>query len=136
LARRYPWYSPELIGLQLLAPIADLTRPSLNADIIDKGIARGDTDFIWRTGMFMLLVSLAQIVSAVLAVYCGARSAMGIGRDLRREVYRKVDSLSTLEATKYGAGTLITRGTNDVQQIQMLVLMTFNFMISAPIMAI
>ena len=135
-ARRYPGYIAAVIVLQLLATIAALTLPSMNADIIDKGIALGDTGFIWRTGGFMLLVSLGQVVSAVLAVYCGARASMGIGRDLRREVYRKVDSLSTLEATKFGAGTLITRGTNDVQQIQMLVLMTFNFMVSAPIMAI
>ena len=109
---------------------------SLNAQIIDKGITLGDIDFIWSTGGLMLAVSFGQLAAAVLAVYCGARVAMSVGRDLRREVFRKVDSLSTLEATKFGAGTLITRGTNDVQQVQMLVLMTMNFMISAPIMAI
>lgn len=131
----WPWVVAVLV-LQLLATIAALMLPSLNADIIDKGITLGDIDFIWSTGGVMLAVSLGQLVSAVLAVYCGARVSMSVGRDLRREVFRKVDSLSTLEATKFGAGTLITRGTNDVQQVQMLVLMTMNFMISAPIMAI
>jgi ATP-binding cassette subfamily B protein len=125
-----------VLVLQLLSTIAALWLPSLNAQIIDQGITRGDIDFIWSTGGLMLIVSFAQLIAAVLAVYCGARVAMSVGRDLRREVYRKVDSLSTLEATKFGAGTLITRGTNDVQQVQMLVLMTMNFMIPAPIMAI
>ncbi|MBN9612555.1 MAG: ABC transporter ATP-binding protein [Actinobacteria bacterium] len=131
----WAWVSGVLV-LQLLATIAALWLPSLNAEIIDKGISKGDTEFIWGTGGLMLAVSFAQLICAVAAVYFGARTAMSVGRDLRREVYRKVDSLSTLEATKFGAGTLITRGTNDVQQIQMLVLMTFNFMVSAPIMAI
>lgn len=135
-AKKYWPFIAAVLVLQLLSTIAALWLPSLNAQIIDKGIAQGDTDFIWRTGGFMLIVSLGQLVTAVAAVYFGARSSMGIGRDLRREVYRKVDSLSTLEATKFGAGTLITRGTNDVQQVQMLVLMTLNFMVSAPIMAI
>ncbi|WP_125100549.1 ABC transporter ATP-binding protein [Leucobacter chromiireducens] len=135
-AKRYWPFVVAVLVLQLLSTIAALWLPSLNAQIIDKGIALGDTGFIWRTGGFMLIVSLGQLLTAVAAVYFGARTSMGIGRDLRREVYRKVDSLSTLEATKFGAGTLITRGTNDVQQIQMLVLMTLNFMVSAPIMAI
>lgn len=131
----WPWVSAVLV-LQLLSTIAALWLPSLNAQIIDKGISLGDVDFIWSTGGIMLIVSFLQLLTAVLAVYCGARVAMSIGRDLRREVFRKVDTLSTLEVTKFGAGTLITRGTNDVQQVQMLVLMTMNFMISAPIMAI
>ena len=131
----WPWVVGVLV-LQLLSTIAALWLPSLNAQIIDKGITLGDIDFIWSTGGLMLAVSFGQLAAAVLAVYCGARVAMSVGRDLRREVFRKVDSLSTLEATKFGAGTLITRGTNDVQQVQMLVLMTMNFMISAPIMAI
>ena len=135
-AKKYWVFIVIVLVLQLLATMATLWLPSLNAQIIDQGIAQGDTDFIWRTGGIMLLASFGQLAVAVAAVYFGARSAMGVGRDLRREVYRKVDSLSTLEATKFGAGTLITRGTNDVQQIQMLVLMTLNFMVSAPIMAV
>lgn len=135
-AKKYWLFITIVLVLQLLSTIAALWLPSLNAQIIDKGIAQADTEFIWNTGGQMLIVSLGQVITAVVAVYFGARSSMGIGRDLRREVYRKVDSLSMLEATKFGAGTLITRGTNDVQQIQMLVLMTLNFMVSAPIMAI
>ncbi|MCW2289712.1 ATP-binding cassette subfamily B protein [Leucobacter luti] len=135
-AKRYWLFVVAVFVLQLLSTIAALWLPSLNAQIIDKGITQGDIGFIWRTGGFMLIVSLGQLITAVVAVYFASRTSMGIGRDLRREVYRKVDSLSTLEATKFGAGTLITRGTNDVQQIQMLVLMTLNFMVSAPIMAI
>jgi len=135
-AKPYWAWVVGVLVLQLLSTIAALWLPSLNAQIIDQGITRGDIDFIWSTGGLMLIVSFAQLIAAVLAVYCGARVAMSVGRDLRREVYRKVDSLSTLEATKFGAGTLITRGTNDVQQVQMLVLMTMNFMIPAPIMAI
>ncbi len=135
-ARPYWGWLVAVFLLQLAATIAALMLPSLNAEIIDKGIRLGDTDFIWGTGGIMLLVSFGQLISAVAAVYCGARAAMSIGRDLRRAVFRKVDTLSTLEATRFGAGTLITRGTNDVQQVQMLVLMTLNFMVSAPIMAI
>jgi len=135
-AKKYWPFVVAVLVLQLLSTIAALWLPSLNAQIIDRGIATGDTGFIWRTGGIMLLVSLGQLSTAVVAVYFGARTSMGVGRDLRREVYRKVDSLSTLEATRFGAGTLITRGTNDVQQIQMLVLMTLNFMVTAPIMAI
>jgi len=135
-ARPYWIWVVAVLVLQLLATIAALWLPSLNAQIIDQGIATGDTDFIWSTGAVMLAVSFGQLASAILAVYCGARVAMSVGRDLRREVFRKVDALSTLEVTKFGAGTLITRGTNDVQQVQMLVLMTFNFMVAAPIMAI
>nr|WP_243751857.1 ABC transporter ATP-binding protein [Leucobacter weissii] len=135
-ARKYwPWVAAVLV-LQLLSTIAALWLPSLNAQIIDRGIATGDTGFIWSTGGVMLAAALGQVIAAVLAVYCGARAAMAIGRDLRREVFQKVGSLSTLEATRFGAGTLITRGTNDVQQVQMLVLMTLNFMVAAPIMAI
>ncbi|MHA3683301.1 ABC transporter ATP-binding protein [Leucobacter sp. HY1908] len=135
-AKRYWVFIACVVVLQLAATIAALTLPSLNAKIIDDGIAKGDTAFIWNTGGTMLIVSLAQVISAVIAVYFAARSSMGIGRDLRREVFQKVSQLSTLEATKFGAGTLITRGTNDVQQVQMLVLMTLNFMVTAPIMAI
>ena len=135
-AKPYWTWVVAVVVLQFLSTMASLKLPSLNAEIIDKGITLGNIDFIWSTGGVMLLVSFGQLIAAVLAVYCGARVAMSVGRDLRREVYRKVDSLSTLEATKFGAGTLITRGTNDVQQVQMLVLMTMNFMISAPIMMV
>lgn len=134
--RQYWHYIVAVLVLQLISAIAALWLPSLNAQVIDQGIATGDTGFIWRTGGIMLSVSLAQVVSAIGAVYFSARAAMGMGRDLRRRVYRKATSLSTMEATRFGAATLITRGTNDVQQIQLLVLMGLMFLVTAPMMAI
>ena len=125
-----------VLALQLLSTIAALYLPSLNAQIIDRGIAAGDTGFIWNTGVLMLAVCLVQAVTAIAGVWFGARTAMALGRDLRRDVYRKVDSLGALELSRYGSATLITRSTNDVQQVQMLVLMTLNFMVSTPIMSV
>ncbi len=125
-----------VVILQLASTIAALYLPSLNARIIDEGVAKGDTDFIWSTGMTMLLVCLVQVITAITAIYFGARTGMGVGRDLRRAIYRQVDDLSMLEVGKFGSATLITRNTNDVQQVQMLVLMTLNFMVSTPIMCI
>ncbi|MFJ6042570.1 ABC transporter ATP-binding protein [Brachybacterium paraconglomeratum] len=122
--------------LQLATVLATLYLPSLNADIIDNGVATGDTDYIWRVGGIMLLVAMAQVVTAIASVWFGARVAMGMGRDIRRSVYTRVDRFSTEEMGRYGAPTLITRATNDVQQVQMLVLMTLNFMVMVPIMSI
>ena len=130
-----PWIIAVLL-FQLASTIATLYLPSLNAHIIDQGVARGDTDFIWRTGGVMLAVAFVQVIAAVIAVYCGSRTAMGLGRDVRRAVYRRVGSFSAREVGKFGAPTLITRNTNDVQQIQMLTLMGLNFMVMAPIMCI
>lgn len=135
-AQSYWVYIVLVVILQMAATIAALFLPSLNAQIIDQGVAKGDTEFIWSTGMTMLLVCLVQVVTAVTAIYFGARTGMGVGRDLRRAIYSKVDELSTLEVGKFGSATLITRNTNDVQQVQMLVLMTLNFMVSTPIMCI
>ncbi|PPF22946.1 ABC transporter ATP-binding protein [Rathayibacter tritici] len=135
-AKPYLRWVVAVVVLQLVATLAALYLPSLNAEIIDQGIGRGDTDFIWATGMTMLGVCLVQVAAAIAAVYFGARTAMSVGRDLRRDVYRRVDSLSGLEVGGFGTATLITRGTNDVQQVQMLVLMTLNFMVSAPIMCV
>ena len=125
-----------VVIFQLVATLAALYLPSLNAQIIDEGIAQGDSAFIWSTGMIMLVVCLVNVLAAVGGVYFGARASMSMGRNLRREVYQKVNSLTVLETTQIGAGPLITRGTNDVQQVQMLALMTLNFMVSTPIMCI
>jgi ATP-binding cassette subfamily B protein len=122
--------------LQLATVLATLYLPSLNADIIDNGVATGDTDYIWRVGGIMLVVAIVQVITAISSVWFGARAAMGLGRDIRRSVYTRVDRFSTEEMGRYGAPTLITRGTNDVQQVQMLVLMTLNFMVMVPIMSI
>ncbi|QHC65240.1 ATP-binding cassette domain-containing protein [Rathayibacter sp. VKM Ac-2759] len=135
-AKPYTRWVVAVVVLQLVSTLAALYLPSLNAEIIDQGIGRGDTDFIWATGATMLGVCLVQVVAAIGGVYFGARTAMAVGRDLRRDVYRRVDSLSGLEVGGFGTATLITRGTNDVQQVQMLVLMTLNFMVSAPIMCV
>ncbi|MCT1549614.1 ABC transporter ATP-binding protein [Brevibacterium casei] len=135
-AKSYWLFIVFVVVLQLASTIAALYLPSLNARIIDEGVAEGDTDFIWSTGMTMLIVCLVQVITAVTAIYFGARSAMGVGRDIRRAIYSRVDELSTLEVGKFGSATLITRNTNDVQQVQMLVLMTLNFMVSTPIMCI
>jgi ATP-binding cassette subfamily B protein len=125
-----------VVLLQLVATLAALYLPTLNAQIIDKGVVTGDTDFIWRTGGMMLLVCFAQVAAAIAATYFGARASMTVGRDIRRAFYRKVDGLPSLDLARWGMPTLITRNTNDVQQVQMLVLMTLNFMVSTPIMCI
>ncbi len=135
-AKPYWLFIVLVVVLQLASTIAALYLPSLNARIIDEGVATGDTDFIWSTGMTMLVVCLVQVVTAITAIFFGARAAMGVGRDLRRSIYSKVDELSALEVGRFGSATLITRNTNDVQQVQMLVLMTLNFMVSTPIMCI
>jgi ATP-binding cassette, subfamily B, multidrug efflux pump len=133
--RYLPWVL-AVVALQLVATIAALLLPSLNARIIDEGVVRGDTRLILRVGEVMLGVALLQVSAAVAAVYCAARAAMGTGRDLRRAVHRQVGSFGSRELNRFGAPTLITRGTNDVQQIQMLVLMGLNFMVAAPIMCV
>ena len=132
-------YTPYFIAvlvLQALSTAATLYLPSLNAKIIDEGVAQGDVDFIWRTGGIMLAVAFAQVITAIGAVWCGSRTAMGVGRDLRGEVFRHVNSLSTEDMSHFGTPTLITRGTNDVQQVQMVYMMMLNFMVTAPIMSI
>ena len=122
--------------LQLVGTIASLYLPSLNADIIDNGVVRGDTGYILRTGGWMLAVSLIQIACTIAAVYFGARSAMAFGRDVRSAIFRRVGSFSSREVGHFGAPTLITRNTNDVQQVQMLAMMGLVMMISAPIMMV
>ncbi|MDQ2624800.1 MAG: ABC transporter ATP-binding protein/permease [Actinomycetota bacterium] len=122
--------------LQIVQVVATLLLPSLNADIIDDGVARGDTAEILRLGVVMLAVSLVQVVGAVLAVYFGSRAAMGFGRDVRKRVFEHVQGFSAQEHGHFGAPTLITRTTNDVQQVQMVVFMTFTMMIMAPILLV
>ena len=126
-----------LVGLfQLVQTLATLYLPTLNADIIDNGVITGDTHYILRTGGIMLGVTVAQIVCSVCAVYFGARTAMGLGRDLRLGLFRRVQEFSAREVGHFGAPSLITRNTNDVQQVQMLAIMTFTLMVSAPIMCV
>lgn len=110
-----------MVALQFVATMAALYLPSLNADIIDNGVAAGDTGYITRTGAVMLAVSCVQILCSSGAVYVGARTAMGFGRDLRAAVFHRVGTFSSREVHQIGAPSLITRTTNDVQQVQMLV---------------
>ncbi|KQZ07681.1 multidrug ABC transporter ATP-binding protein [Agromyces sp. Root1464] len=125
-----------VIVFQLAQSIASLYLPTLNADIIDDGVATGDTAFIISTGGVMLAITLAQVACAIAAVYFGAKAAMAFGRDLRVAVFRKVADFSEQEVSRFGAPSLITRSTNDVQQVQMLVLMSCTILVSAPILAI
>ncbi|MFH8573319.1 ABC transporter ATP-binding protein [Streptomyces sp. NPDC017993] len=125
-----------IVVLQLIQTLATLYLPTLNADIIDNGVVKGDTGYILRLGGLMTAVTLLQIVCAIGAVYFGARTAMALGRDIRAAVFDRVQSFSAREMGTFGAPSLITRTTNDVQQVQMLVLMTFTMMVSAPIMCV
>lgn len=125
-----------LVALQFLQTCASLYLPSLNADIIDNGVVRGDTGYILEFGGVMIAVSVVQVVCNIGAVYFGARTASALGRDVRASVFARVQSFSAREVGRFGAPSLITRTTNDVQQIQMLVLMTFTLMVSAPIMCV
>jgi ATP-binding cassette, subfamily B, multidrug efflux pump len=132
-------YRPQLaavVALQFVGTMAALYLPSLNADIIDNGVARGDTGYITRTGAMMLAVSLVQILCSSGAVYVGARTAMSFGRDVRAALFHRVGSFSSREVYQIGAPSLITRNTNDVQQVQMLVLMSCTMMAAAPIMMV
>ena len=132
-------YTPYVLAvliLQALSTAATLYLPSLNAKIIDEGVSKGDIDYIWHTGAIMLIVAFVQVITAIGAVWCGSRTAMGVGRDLRSEVFRKVTTFSAEDMGEFGTPTLITRGTNDVQQVQMVYMMMLNFMVTAPIMSI
>ncbi|MEX0151984.1 ABC transporter ATP-binding protein [Microbacterium sp. LMI1-1-1.1] len=139
LTRYLTRYRALLIALlifQFAAAMASLYLPRLNADIIDQGVARGDTGYIWSRGMLMLVISLGQITASVIATYFAARAAMSAGRDIRRDVFEKVSGFSERELTQFGAGSLITRNTNDVQQVQMLAMMGATMLVSAPLLAI
>lgn len=122
--------------LQVVSTLASLYLPTINAAIIDDGVARGDTGTITRLGLLMLAVTGGQVVCAVGAVYFGSRAGMGFGRDLRSSIFHHVTGLSAGEAARFGAPTLLTRTTNDVQQIQLLVQMTCTMLITAPIMCV
>jgi ATP-binding cassette subfamily B multidrug efflux pump len=131
--RRELWL---VVVFQFISTMANLYLPGLSADIIDNGVVTGDTSYIVKIGAIMLGVTLVQILCAIVAVYYGARTAMALGRDLRGAVFGKVETFAAREVAQFGAPTLITRSTNDVQQVQMLAFLTFTFMIAAPIMCV
>jgi ATP-binding cassette, subfamily B, multidrug efflux pump len=125
-----------VVALLLVQSLANLYLPELNADIIDNGVAKGDTDYILRTGAVMLVVTVVLGIVSIVAVYWAARVAMGFGRDLRGSIFRQVEAFSQVEVNHFGAASLITRNTNDVQQVQTVVLMGLTVMVTAPIMLV
>lgn len=132
-------YRTQLAGvivLQLVSVIAMLYLPSLNADLIDNGVTKGDIGYIWTTGLWMLAVSCVQIVASASSVYFGAQAAMGAGRDMRGGVLHRVETFSAREVGMFGAPSLITRSTNDIQQVQLLIVMSVTILVMAPIMCI
>ena len=140
LLRRYlrPYATP-IVGVLLLLlvqAIGNLYLPTLQGEIINDGVSKGDTDFIGSTGMFMLLVTFVVGAASIVGVYLSAQVAMGFGRDVRSAIFRQVEAFSQVEINKFGTPSLITRNTNDVQQVQTLVFMVLALMISAPILIV
>jgi len=134
--RPYRWPLAVVIVLVTVQALANLYLPNLNADIINNGVVKGDTGYIIRTGGLMLLVTFLVGLCAIVSVFFGSRTAMAFGRDVRSAIFRKVMSFSQKETNVFGTPSLITRNTNDVQQVQMVLVMAFNVMIIAPIMLV
>ena len=125
-----------VVGLQFIQSLAMLYLPTLNAEIIDDGVAQGDSSKILHIGGMMLGVTVVQVIASVIAVYFGSRTAMAVGRDIRSRLFARVQTFSTYEVTRFGTPSLITRTTNDVQQVQMLSVMAFTMLVAAPIMSV
>ncbi len=125
-----------VVGLLAVQALSTLYLPALNGDIINNGIAKGDIDYILSTGALMLVISFVVVIASIIAVYWGSRTGMAFGRDVRAAIFRKVESFSRAELDTFGTASLITRNTNDVQQVQMVVLLGLNMMIIAPILAV
>ena len=125
-----------VVGLLVIQALATLYLPELNGAIINNGVAKGDTAYILSTGALMLFISAVVVVASIIAVYFGSKTGMAFGRDVRGSIFRKVESFSRAELDTFGTPSLITRNTNDVQQVQMVVLMGLNMMIIAPILAV
>src|SRR4051812_31999118 len=125
-----------IVGLQFVGTVVMLYLPTINADIIDKGVVNADTGYIVRHGGLMLAVSMLQILCSIAALWFSARTAMAFGRDLRAGMFHRVGSFSAREVQHFGAPSLITRETNDVQQVQMLVMLAFTLAVPAPIMMV
>ncbi|MFJ6680144.1 ABC transporter ATP-binding protein [Microbacterium sp. NPDC091382] len=134
--RTYRWLLVGVLIFQFASAMAALYLPRLNADIIDKGVTQGDVGYIWSHGILMLAIALGQIVASIVATFFAARAAMAVGRDIRRDVFERVSGFSEREVTQFGAGSLITRNTNDVQQVQMLAMMGATMLVTAPLLAI
>lgn len=122
--------------LKIVETIAVLSLPTLNADIINDGVVRGDTDRIWNLGAQMLGITVLQGIVAIIGTYLAAKAAMGMGRAMRADIFNHVQRFNVAEVSRFGAPSLITRSTNDIQQIQMVVFMAFTMMLMAPIMLV
>jgi ATP-binding cassette subfamily B protein len=133
-----PYRAPALLVLVLvlLQSIGNLYLPNLNADIINNGVAKGDIGYIWRTGGIMLALAIGVGILSIVVVYFASRTSMGVGRDVRRAVFERVQEFSTQEMNRFGTPSLITRNTNDVQQVQMLLQMALTMLVTAPIMGV
>ncbi len=134
--RRYRVLLGLVVFFQAVQALASLYLPALNARLIDQGVTQGDRGYIWRMGAMMALTTLVQIGFAMVALYCGARASMAFGRDVRAALFHQINQFSAREVALFGAPSLITRITNDVQQVQMLVLMTCTMLVAAPITAV
>ena len=132
----YRWQLAFVVALLLLQAIGNLYLPTLNAEIINNGVAKGDINYILRTGAVMLVVSLVLVGVAVVSIYFGSRTSMAWGRDVRAAIFRKVGSFAQTEVNRFGTPSLITRNTNDVQQVQQVIMMALNMMFLAPILAV
>lgn len=140
LIKRYAgpyWVLIVLVVLfQFAQSVLSLLLPTINGDILNDGVLVGDTEVIWRLGGWMLLVSLLQIIANMLAILCGAIVAMRAGRDMRADIFARASAFSEQDMQKFGSASLITRNTNDVQQVQMLILMSCTMLMSAPMLSI
>ena len=134
--RPYRWLVVAIVVLVLVQVITNLYLPTLNADIINNGVITGDTTYILQVGAVMLGVTLLYVITAIVATYLGSKASMGLGRDTRASLFRRVQQFSQAEINRFGPPSLITRTTNDVQQVQMVVLMMLNVVLMAPMMAI
>ncbi|MGD1053798.1 MAG: ABC transporter permease, partial [Candidatus Dormibacteria bacterium] len=134
--RPYRWLVTIVLGLIVIQTVLGLYLPNLTADIINKGISVGDVGYIWRTGAWMLGLTLLSGVAAVIATYFASRTSMGVGRDLRASVFTRVMRFSARDMNSFGTASLITRNTNDVQQIQIFLQMALTLMVAAPIMMV
>ncbi|PUB16579.1 ABC transporter ATP-binding protein [Paenisporosarcina sp. OV554] len=132
----YKWFVLAVIGLVFIQSMADLFLPTLMADIIDKGVVKGDVPYIWKLGGFMLLISVIGAIASIIASYYSSKAAMGLGRDIRRKVFNHVGKFSLQEFDEVGTASLITRTTNDITQVQQVVIMMLRMVVSAPIMLV
>ena len=130
----YKWIVLAILGLVFIQSMSDLFLPTLMADIIDKGVVVGDIPYIWKIGGLMLLVSAFSALASVVASFYSSKAAMGLGRDIRRKVFKHVESFSLQDFDKVGTASLITRTTNDITQVQQVVIMMLRMVVSAPIM--